>query len=133
MRKEVHEIKEEIREIKKGLEIQMTMQQQVFEAVSNIEGQLYCIMQSLPPGQGSLSSLYQTCSTSQKSSFPESRQQGSDLMPPEAPRSRLQSLPPNLHLSTDTKQQLAQAAATLKENLDCIAEEPMHPSTQVRQ
>ena len=134
VREEVHELKKEIREIKKELGIQMTMQQQVFEAVSNIKDQLYYIMQSLPleqrPELDSHSSPYQTCPTSRSNSGPEFRQPGSDLIPPEAPRSRRKSLPPNLNLSTDTQQQLA---ATLTEKLKCIAEEPMHTNTQVRQ
>ena len=136
-------MREEINESKEERETQTRMLQQVFEAVNNVEAQLYHIMQYLPPsGQwpflsevGSISSAYQTCPNSRRDSEQESRQQGSVLMAPETARFRRQSLPPTLPSSTNTNHRLSQAAATLRDKLamECIAEEPMDLSTQVRQ
>ena len=136
-------MREEINESKEERETQTRMLQQVFGAVNNVEAQLYHIMQYLPPsGQWpfasevcSLSSVYQTCLNSRRDSEQESRQQGSELMAPEAARFRRQSLPPTLPSSTNTNHRLAQAAATLRDKfaMERIAEEPMDLSTQVRQ
>lgn len=135
-------MREEINESKEEREIQTRMLQQVLGAVNNVEAQLYHIMQHLPPGQwqflsevGSISSVYQTCPNSRRDSDQEYRQQGSELMASEASRFRRQSLPLTLSLSTNTNHRLAQAAATLRDKIamECIDEEPMDHSTQVRQ
>lgn len=140
--KHIKEMREEINESKEEREIQTRLLQQVLGAVNNVEAQLYHIMQYLPPGQwpflsevGSISSVYQTCPNSRRDSDQDYRQQGSELMASEASRFRRQSLPPTLSLSTNTNHRLVQAAATLRDKIamECIDEEPMDHSTQVRQ
>lgn len=146
VRKEIHEVHKEIQEIKEEVgrlvERQTTREQQLFGAVNNVDMQLHCIMQSLPPARrdaselGSMVSVYHTCPQSQRSSSdPEPRQHISELLPLEAARIRRHSLPTPLHLPTDSKLQIVdwQTASILRDKLEHITEEPMDPSTQVRQ
>ena len=46
--KRIDEIRQDILEVK---EAQTRMEQQVLTAISNVDAQLHCIMQSLPPAQ----------------------------------------------------------------------------------
>ena len=129
---DIHEIRQEISEVK---EAQTRMEQQLLAAISNVDAQLHCIMQSLPTAQwrrpselGSRESVYQTAPSSRTNSKGDQDMDG-----------RIRShtyTPSTLLLHTDSKLPPVDCPTSpiLREcKLDHVPEENMDLELQVRQ